>query len=173
MRDIGLARRQFFGGLGILTLSAAIAFAVLLPQYRTYQNYRQMENTPTQYRPAALQAVPSIVPNQPDSWKKNVLLKFEALGPKTKTVINTVQGDYQKAQPAEVFPDAIKKVPLTIIANGSYKTLQALVAEIPKQFTLVRITSVNFKNSDKADLKPNQSPILEALIKLDLYVYLP
>jgi hypothetical protein len=171
MRDLGLARRQFLGGLFCLIAAAAIGYFFLLPQFHRNQALQLAQSTPDPKQLEYLsKQTPFISYNQPGSWEKNVINYLYSDSLAVKAIIFSIQGDYHSAKPAENLPSYIKKVPLRLVANGSFKALQDMVAKITERFPASMIRTVNFKSLNTGKLKAGESPVVEGEITLDLYV---
>lgn len=172
MRNLPLARRQLFSGLLLLALAWGIGQFVLLPQFKTYQKIQTMEKTYPQDSSTPMGLLPVVSSDGNTSlWQDNVVAPLYRLSTETKTMILNIQGTPALAEEVNDLPPAIKKVPITITIYGSYPSLQGFIDKLIQQLPASAVRSIKLKNADSASIPPEESPILEGIITLDLYVH--
>lgn len=170
MRDIRLARRQFFGGLLLSAITLVVGYFVLLPEYKLAGDLKQQTQHPDPLQLKATTQLPVIYSNNPEGWEKTVIAPFYKDSLAAKTLITDIKGDYTAATPVTGLPQAVQKVPITLTLNGSYFSIQTFVTAVSKRLSTSPIRMVELKNVDTETINPNESPILQAIIQIDLIV---
>lgn len=170
MRDIRLARHQFFGALLLLLIALGEWFFFFLPQSRQYEASRLALGNSEANVLTIFKEVPIIAPGKSQSWQKDLLGSLAAeLG--RDVVVTLVEGDLSQASPLEKpLPPAIKKVPITVTLHGSYAVLQQAIGTLAAKSPVIEIREIRIKSVDAAKLAPEESPVLEGVIHLHLYV---
>lgn len=173
MRDLRLARRQFFGGLFCLAAAAIGGYFVLLPQYHLYQSLNASPNTLVEEQSKILKTLPRVQGNEPNALEEPIFNQLQLDSDAAKTVILQSQFRLDEAQSIDDLPDYIKAIPVTLVANGSYQGLQNFISRMIKRFPYITIKLLRLKSLNTQSVKPEESPILEARLELDIYVYSP
>lgn len=169
MRDLGLARRQFFGALILFIGSGALFFLLFWPQYQLFQTTLSQTQQTFLSRSAVLQQLPSLSAHNSVLWDKNIEIPLKKLATTTQTQVVRIQGDPALAKSVTQLSAPIKKIPVTVTVEGYYVSLQTFLDQLVKQYPFMTVRSVELFISDKKPLKPDESPILQGIIELDFY----
>lgn len=167
MRDVGLARKQFFMGVLLLGASFAVAQWILWPQFLQFKTtfgkavpQAQLSNLVVHYRPHDL-----------STWQKQVLDQITDETLATKTVLVSVQANGTAPISVPGSSKPLQAVPMTIRVKGSYSAIQRFIERFHQHFPVYRMDGIQIKNVDSAILLPEQSPILQADIRGQLAVW--
>ncbi len=167
MRDIRLARTQLFSGIGLFLVAGVAALVFLMPQWSKYQTLSRNDSSEV---PAALQRLPVIYQSNDEGWRKNIQEPLHQASLETQVILVSAQ----RGNPAQInsghLAGQVKALPVTLVINGSYASIQRFLAKLSERFPAVRIKSVDLKNTDPAGENPEVSPILESQITVDLFV---
>jgi hypothetical protein len=148
MRDLGLARRQLFGGICLILAGAAIIQWMLIPQYQQFQELRhQTTRFPDVDTSAVLTALPSYSPQHPESWNQQVVQPLQQLARRTHVKISPILGEPEQGEGMKGLPPVIRHTDLVLAGQGRYSNWKAFMQALPTHLPYTCIQSIDLQQA--------------------------
>ncbi len=173
MRDIGLARRQFFGGLFLVAGALALSHWVLLPQWSHYQQIQDALLHKDQNQPPIIQKLPLYpLGNQanPINWEKGFVHQLFGLSMSTGCTISNVAGGIENARRVNNIAPNVSYVPMQMVIYGTFLQIEDFIHGLAKNFPNLSMSSISLQNVDDANTNPNSSPVLVGIVHMEYYL---
>lgn len=172
MRDLQLARRQFFTGALFLAVTAVIAGTLLIPQAINYAYLGEQKKDLNNHIPAPLEKLPAISETNTKKWENQIEAPVKQISIQTQVDLVRIQGNPAQSESVEKLPATAKKVSIKITVYGARANLQNFVKTLIKRFPYSHIRSISIESPSDNNPPAKENPILKGLIETDLLVLL-
>lgn len=150
MRDVGLARRQFLGGLVAFITAGVLLLVVAWPQFSAWQELKAQKNGLSPHKPDALSMLPDLTVLGDKRFKaENTQSLTKVCEQQGLKVLRIDTGDPHPNMYSK-FPPGVEEVAISIRAEGQRADAKALLKALTETLPGLEVTQVSLKSTGKS-----------------------
>lgn len=168
MRDVKLARKQFFGALGLTLTTLLLGLFYLKPNYQTFLNLRGDVDGNKIVSPDLLSKLPAVTSQNPKKWQQWVEGHVKKSIGQQPVALLSVESPVAQSRSVQHLPDNIRQVPVHLVIRGSYRNLQTCLSRLLENWPYLILESVQFEAPVQM---PGESVDQNRDIQLEVHFY--
>jgi len=169
MRNVELARLQFWSALILMLMAVVIGAKVLLPEWQTYRQGQTVIAQPNaQAESLYLRDIPLASSKQPGWWQTAVMAPMRQAAQKTQVDINPLTGNPGKFETVKTLPNPFHQVETEVQVSGSYTSLLNFLVTLKRQLPSAEIQTLGLTRI--TDVAKASQPIWNMKIALKILV---